>query len=280
VFFRDSVQFPFFMQYLKDAPPVDLPEALVFEGGSNTWRRESAWPPAAAAARALYLQPGGRLAFQAPPPRAGSSEYDEYVSDPAKPVPFIDWIASRMPREYMTADQRFAARRPDVLVYQTDPLTQDVTLAGPVTPVLHIATSGTDADFVVKLIDVMPDSMPPDPDDSSFVMSGYQELVRGEPFRGRFRRGFERPLAFVPNRPDSLRFTMPDVYYTFRKGHRIMVQVQSSWFPYIDRNPQTFVPNPFEARATDYRPARMRVFRSAERPSRLEVLALPTGGSR
>jgi putative CocE/NonD family hydrolase len=215
-----------------------------------------------------------------PPPRAGSSEYDQYVSDPAKPVPFIGWIASRMPREYMTADQRFAAQRPDVLVYQTDPLTQDVTLAGPVTPVLHVATSGTDADFVVKLIDVLPDDTPPDPDDSSLVMSGYQELVRGEPFRGRFRRGFEQPVAFVPNRPDSLRFTMPDIYYTFRKGHRLMVQIQSSWFPYIDRNPQTYVPNIFEARASDYRAATMRVYRSPERPTRLEVLVMPAGGSR
>jgi putative CocE/NonD family hydrolase len=275
VFFQDSVQFPFFMQYLKDGPPANLPEALVFEGGSNTWRRESAWPPAGATPRALYLQPGGHLSFEMPPPRAGSSEYDEYISDPAKPVPFINWIASWMPREYMTADQRFAAQRPDVLVYETDPLTQDITMAGPVTPVLHVATSGTDADFVVKLIDVLPDDVPPDPDDSAFVMSGYQQLVRGEPFRGRFRRGFERPVAFVPNRPDSLRFTMPDIYYTFQKGHRIMVQVQSSWFPYIDRNPQTFVPNPFEARASDYRDARMRVYRSPERPSRVELLALP-----
>jgi putative CocE/NonD family hydrolase len=280
LFFQDSVQFPFFMQYLKEAPPANLPEALVFEGGTNTWRRESAWPPTAATPRALYLHPGGQLSFQAPPPRAGSSEYDQYVSDPAKPVPFIGWIASRMPREYMTADQRFAAQRPDVLVYETDPLTQDITVAGPVTPVLHVATSGTDADFVVKLIDVFPDDSARDPNDSTFVMSGYQQLVRGEPFRGRFRRDFERPVAFVPNRPDSLRFTMPDIYFTFRKGHRIMVQLQSSWFPYIDRNPQTFVPNVFQARASDYRTATMRVYRSAERPTRLELLVLPTGGSR
>jgi putative CocE/NonD family hydrolase len=280
VYFRDSVQFPFFMHFLKDGPPTNLPEALVFEGGTNVWRREAAWPPPAAAPAALYLHPGGHLSFQTAPPRAGSSEYDQYVSDPTKPVPFIDWIAPGMPREYMTADQRFAARRPDVLIYQTDPLTQDLTLAGPITPVLHVATSGTDADFVVKLIDVWPDSTPPDPGDTSFVTSGYQELVRGEPFRGRFRRGFERPIAFVPNRPDSLRFTMPDIYYTFRRGHRVMVQIQSSWFPYIDRNPQTLVPNPFDAGVTDYRPATMRVYRSAERPTRLEVLVLRAGASR
>jgi len=276
VFFRDSVQFPFFLHHLKGAPAPAIPEALVFEGGTNRWRRHDTWPPREAERRTLYLHPGGRLAFTPPPaPARGEPGHDEYVSDPAKPVPFIDWIAQGMPREYMTADQRFASRRPDVLTYQTDPLEADVTLAGPVSPVLHVATSGTDADFIVKLIDVHPDDAEDNPADPGFKVAGYQQLVRGEPFRGRFRRSFEAPVAFTPNRPDSIRFEMPDVYHTFRKGHRIMVQVQSTWFPHIDRNPQTFVPNIFLAKASDFRRATMRVYREPARPSALGVLVRP-----
>jgi putative CocE/NonD family hydrolase len=176
-----------------------------------------------------------------------------------------------MPRDYITADQRFAARRPDVLVYATEPLAEDVTITGPVTPVLHVATSGTDADFVVKLIDVFPDDATMPGDTTGFPAGGYQQLVRGEPFRGRFRRSFAKPVAFVPNQPDSIRFEMPAVNHTFRKGHRIMVQIQSSWFPHIDRNPQTFVPSIFEARPEDYRRATMRVYRAAGRLTRIEV---------
>jgi putative CocE/NonD family hydrolase len=274
VFFRDSVQFPFFMHYLKGAPRPDLPEALIFETGTNTWRRYPAWPPRAAERRSLYLQAGGRLTFDAPPAAPRGEEYDHYVSDPAKPVPLVDWITEGMPREYMTADQRFAARRPDVLVYQTEPLDRDLTILGPVSPVLHVATSGTDADFIVKLIDVFPDDAPRNPADSGFVVAGYQQLVRGEPFRGRFRRSFERPEPFRPDRPDSIRFTMPDINHTFRRGHRIMVQIQSSWFPFTDRNPQTFVPNIFEAPDSAYRPATMRLYRAAARPTRIEVLVM------
>jgi len=275
VFFRDSIQFPFFLHYLKGAPRPALPEALIFETGSNAWRRYDAWPPATAAPRALYLHPGGRLAFDPPPTAPGPREYDAYVSDPARPVPLVEWVASGMPREYMTADQRFAARRPDVLVYQTGPLPGDVTVLGPVSPVLHVATTGTDADFIVKLIDVFPDDAPRNPADSLFVVPGYQQLVRGEPFRGRFRRSFEQPVAFEPDRPDSIRFTMPDINHTFRRGHRIMVQVQSTWFPFTDRNPQTFVPNIFEAPDSAYRSATMRVYRSAARPTRIEILVVP-----
>jgi putative CocE/NonD family hydrolase len=274
VLFRDSVQFPFFMHYLKGAPKPDLPEALVFETGANAWRRYDAWPPRTAQRRALYLQAGGRLGFDSPPAASGTGEHDVYVSDPAKPVPLVDWVTGFMPREYMTADQRFAARRPDVLVYRTAPLPDDVTILGPVTPVLHVATTGTDADFIVKLIDVFPDDAPRNPADSGFVVAGYQQLVRGEPFRGRFRRSFEQPAAFEPNRPDSIRFSLPDINHTFRKGHRIMVQIQSSWFPFTDRNPQTFVANIFEAPDSAYRAATMRVYRSAARPTRLEILVM------
>jgi hypothetical protein len=275
VFYRDSILLPFFRHYLKGAPDPDVAKVTTFVTGANRWRRSAVWPPSEATPRALYLHPGGKLGFDRPP--AGAADADQYWSDPARPVPFIDWIAPGMPQPYLTADQRFASRRTDVLTWQTDVLTEDVTLTGPLTPVLHVATTGTDADFVVKLIDVFPDSMPPNPQDPGFVTSGYQQLVRGEPFRGRFRRSFEQPVAFVPDRADSIRYVMPDVDHTFRKGHRIMIQVQSSWFPLFDRNPQTFVPNIFFAKESDFRPAMMRVFRSPARPSRLEVLVLPAG---
>jgi uncharacterized protein len=280
-FYRDSVEFPFFMHHLKGAPDPKLPEALVFRTGADRWDRHDAWPPRDASPYALAFGAGGRLSLceggmaRCPTPVAkdAAPAFDGYVSDPAKPVPLVDRVEGHgMPRDYITADQRFASRRPDVLVYQTEPLAEDVTVAGPVNVVLHVATSGTDADFVVKLIDVFPDDAPNWPGDSSgFVVAGYQQLVRGEPFRGRFRRSSERPVAFAPNVPDSIRYAMPDVNHTFRKGHRIMVQVQSSWFPFIDRNPQTFVPNIFEARPEDFRAATMRVYRGGARLSRLEV---------
>ena len=194
-----------------------------------------------------------------------------------KPVPILDRLhAQGQPADYMTADQRFAARRPDVLVYQTDVLTEDVTLTGPVSPVLHVATTGTDADFIVKLIDVFPDTAANWPGDASgFTVAGYQQLERGEPFRAKFRRSRSAPIAFVPNVPDSLRFDMPGINHTFRQGHRIMVQVQSTWFPQIERNPQTFVANIFEAKPSDYKSATMRVYHTPEKASRLVVAVLP-----
>jgi putative CocE/NonD family hydrolase len=176
----------------------------------------------------------------------------------------------------MVADQRFAARRPDVLVYQTDVLTEDITLTGPVSPVLHVPTTGTDADFMVKLIDIFPDSAANWPGDASgFTVAGYQQLERGEPFRARFRRGREKPIALVPNVPDSLRFDMPGINHTFRHGHRIMVQVQSTWFPQIDRNPQTFVPNIFEVKSGDFKSATMSIYHTPEKPSRVVVSVIP-----
>jgi putative CocE/NonD family hydrolase len=180
-----------------------------------------------------------------------------------------------MPREYMTGDQRFASKRSDVLTFTSDPLSEDVTVSGPVAPVLHVATTGTDADFVVKLIDVFPDNAPDWAGDTSgFAVAGYQQLVRGEPFRGRYRRDPAKPSAFVPNQPDSLRYSMPDINHTFKKGHRIMVQIQSSWFPLTDRNPQTFVPNIFEAKPTDFKSASMRVYHTPAQSSRLELHVL------
>ncbi|MCC7195335.1 MAG: CocE/NonD family hydrolase, partial [Gemmatimonadaceae bacterium] len=268
--FRDSIEFPFFMHHLADGPDPKLPKVLIYRTGANQWDRYDVFPPPSAAKQSLYLQPGGKLSFSAPAAGAG---YDEYVSDPADPVPVVGRKdPSGMPRDYMVGDQRFASDRYDVLTYVSDVLTDDVTIAGPVAPVLHVATSGTDADFDVKLIDVWPADAPNWPGDSSgFQVAGYQQLVRGEPFRGRYRRAPDKPVAFVPNRPDSLRFEMPDINHTFRKGHRIMVQVQSSWVPLTDRNPQTFVPNIFEASPSDFVKAPMRVYHEPQRASRLEV---------
>ena len=272
-FFRDSVEYPFFAHYLAGAPDPKLPEVLVFRTGGDRWDRYDSWPPKGSTPVSIYLHPGGKLAFA--PPTSGAA-FDEYVSDPAKPVPTVERIENQgMPRDYITADQRFASRRTDVLTYQTDVLASDVTLTGPITPVLHVSTSGTDADFIVKLIDVFPDTAANWPNDATgFPVGGYQQLVRGEPFRARYRRSFERPSPLVPNKPDSITFQMPPIHHTFRRGHRIMVQVQSTWFPHIDRNPQRYVPNIFEAKSSDFQKASMRVYHSAARPTRLELRQL------
>jgi len=273
-FFRDQIQFPFFEQQLKGkSEDVKLPEAYVFETGTNLWRKYDSWPPRDSQSKMLYFQPGGKLSFD--PPAAGSQSFDEYVSDPAKPVPFIGYYALDVPQEYMVSDQRFASRRTDVLVYQTDPLEEDITLAGPVSPELHVSTTGTDSDFVVKLIDVYPDDYPsPEPNPAGVQMSGYQQLVRGEPMRGKFRNNFETPEPFVPGKIAKVSFDMPDVNHCFRRGHRIMVQVQSSWFPLIDMNPQKFLNIP-DAHRSDFQKATERVFHSQGMASGLAVHVLP-----
>lgn len=275
-YFRDSVEYPFFMHYLKGGPSPTLAEATIFETGTNVWRSYDQFPPADAVRRTLFFQPGGRLSFSSPPPATGEGAYDSYVSDPMKPVPVVDRIDPQgVPRDYIAADQRFASRRPDVLTYVSDVLTEDIAIVGPLNPHLVVATSGTDADFIVKLIDVEPADAPNLPDDErGFVRAGAQLLIRGEPFRARYRRSWQNPEPFVPDVPDSLSYETPDVNHTFRKGHRIMVQVQSSWFPVFDRNPQKFVPDIFEASPSDYRTAVMRIYRSAAMPSRLEIFTL------
>jgi len=278
-FYQDSVEFPFFMHHLYGAPAPDLPKALVFRTGADRWDRLNEWPRTDLQQRSLYLLADGKLGFTQPAAATGDDAFDSYTSDPARPVPVVDRIESQgAPRDFITADQRFASRRPDVLVYVTEPLTEEVTISGPVRPVLHVATTGTDADFIVKLIDVFPDDAPNWPGDSSgFIVGGYQQLVRGDAFRGRFRHSFQEPEAFVPGQPDSLSFDMSDVNHAFKPGHRIMVQVQSSWFPYVDRNPQTFVPNIFEASPEDFQAATMRVYRVPERASRIDVGIVPAG---
>ena len=207
---------------------------------------------------------------------------DEYVSDPAHPVPFVDYISSSVPQRYMVDDQRFAARRPDVLVYETEPLEEDVTFAGPVSPKLKVASTGTDSDFVVKLIDVYPDDYPDSEGTNtskrvlgppSVRMGGYQQLLRGEPMRAKFRNSWEKPEPLTPGKLTEVDFAMPDVFHTFRKGHRIMVQVQSSWFPLMDRNPQTFTEIPY-AKPADFKKATEEIFHSKDQASAIEVLVL------
>jgi putative CocE/NonD family hydrolase len=264
-YFNDQVLLPFFQQYLKDGPDAKLPKALMFETGTNMWRRYDAWPPKNAHAKNLYFAAGGKLTFTAP--QDSASAYDEYISDPNRPVPFIDTEATDVPQDYIDADQRFAAKRPDVLVYESEPLTDDVTVAGAVSPRLWVSSSGTDSDFDVKLIDVYPVNLPdPDPNPTGVHMGGYQELVRGEPFRAKFRRSFEKPEPLTPNQPTALNFSLPDINHTFRRGHRIMVQIQSTWFPLTDRNPQKFL-NIQDAKPEDFQKATERVYRGGAQSS-------------
>lgn len=275
-FYREKIEFPFFEHHLKGKGENKHPKAWVFETGTNRWRRFDSWPPKEAEVSALHLHHHGGLRAEkegkfVPPELNGAGSADEFVSDPARPVPTMNRIDIGMPREYMTADQRFASQRPDVLVYQTPVLTGDTTIAGPIEVELYVSTTGTDADWVVKLIDVYPDDYPdPDPNPTGVKMGGYQQLVRGEPFRGKYRNGFDKPEPFEPGKVTKVKFTMPDVLHTFRPGHRIMVQVQSTWFPLADRNPQTFC-DIYTADESAFQKQTHRVHRDADHPSRVTV---------
>ena len=268
-YFREQIELPFFAFHLKGKKADSYPKAWVFETGTNQWVRHDAWPPKSAVEKKLYFQAGGALGFE--PDRAAGGAYDEYTSDPAHPVPVLGFAGAGMAGDYMTADQRFASARTDVLTYQTAVLDNDITIAGPVNPMLRVSSSGSDSDFVVKLIDVYPSDYPdPDPNPARVRMGGYQQMLRGEPFRGKFRKSFSKPEPFTPGKVESIDFSMPDVCHTFRAGHRIMVQVQSSWFPLTDRNPQTFVDIP-KAKAADFQKAVERVFRGGEAGSGVKV---------
>jgi putative CocE/NonD family hydrolase len=272
-FYRANIEFPFFEHHLKDKSDPALPKVYAFETGSNEWRRYEQWPPAAAAPATLYFGADGSLSFH--PPAEGAQSFDEYVSDPAKPVPFITDTADGMTREHMTDDQRLMGRRTDVLVYQTEPLTENVTLAGPLNPELFVSTTGTDSDFVVKLIDVYPDDYPdPQPNPREVHMGAYQQLVRGELFRARFRNSYEKPEPFKPGEVTRVAYNMPDVNHTFRRGHRIMIQVQSTWFPLVDLNPQTFVQNIYEAKPQDFKKATERIYRGGNAKSNVRVMVV------
>jgi putative CocE/NonD family hydrolase len=276
-FFREHIELPFFMANLKtkgnglkESADGSVPKAWVFETGTNEWARFDKWPPQKSTEKSLYFGPGGSLSFA---PTSGSA-FDEYVSDPAKPVPVIGEIGRGMPSDYMTYDQRFAARRTDVMFYQTAPLENDVTIAGPIQAILEVSTSGTDSDFVVKLIDVYPNDYPdPTPNPTGIHMGGYQQMVRGEPFRGKFRNARDKPEPFIPGKEAKIDFAMPDVCHVFRPGHRIMVQIQSSWFPLTDRNPQVFLDIP-TAKASDFQKATERIYRGGAEGSRIRVRVL------
>lgn len=273
-FFREEVQAPFFACALKDrCPATPFPEALVFQTGRNQWQRLPAWPPKEAKPRAVYLAAGGKASFDAPK-ADGDALADSYVSDPANPVPSQPRpvVASHIDKELhnqgwatsLVADQRFVQGRPDVLTWETEPLAQDVVVAGNITAHLFASTTGSDADFAVKLIDVWPEHVPGDP-----TMGGYHAMVAGEILRGRFRRSFEKPEPFTPGKVEEVTVDLLSRSHVFLKGHRILVEVHSTWFPLYDRNPQTFVPNIFEAKESDFRAQTHRIHRTKRYPSRV-----------
>src|SRR5262249_6430479 len=238
--------------------------------GTNRWRTFDAWPPKGAAPRSLFLHAEGGLSFVAP--MGGEKTFDQYVSDPASPVPFLERPNTGMKPDYMAFDQRFTAKRADVLVYQTEPLAADVSIAGSVRPTLFVSTSGTDSDWIVQLLAVHPDSGAADPTTNAST-GGLQELVRGDVMRGKFRNSYSRPEAFVPGKVERVTFGMDDVLHTFKKGHRIMLHVQSSWFPLVDRNPQKFV-DIYRATEADFTKATERVYHTGQQASRVELPVL------
>lgn len=269
-FYRNKIEYEFFNHYLKENTELELPEAYMFETGTNVWKAYKSWPPSEAEEKELYFFPNGKLNTSAEGLIGGNS-FDEYTSDPSKPVPFTNSIVTGMPKEYMVEDQRFASTRPDVMVYVTPPLSNDLTMTGPLTADLFVNPSTDDADFVVKLIDVFPDQTP-DPDGQN-KMGGYQMLVRGDVMRGKYRNSLEKPEPLTINEVNEVKFTLNDVNHTFKAGHRIMVQVQSSWFPLVDLNPQKFT-NIYAAKPEDFQKSRIKILHSARYPSGIKYLEL------
>jgi putative CocE/NonD family hydrolase len=262
-YYIKNIELPFFNYYLKDKGEFNLPEAYVFETGTNQWKTYSQWPPLNINRKKLYLGQNHSLSFS--PPSNSENLFHQYISDPAKPVPFTSEITTRIPRKYMVEDQRFAATRPDVPVYKSEWLDKDITIVGPITADLFVSTTGTDSDWVVKLIDVFPDDTP---GTENAVLGGYQMLLRGEILRGKFRNSYEKPEPIEPGKITHIKFTMNDVNHTFKKGHRIMVHIQSSWFPLFDRNPQKFV-DIYNADESDFQIATQRIYFSSQYPSGL-----------
>ena len=268
VYYREKIELPFFNHFLKGTGDISaIKEINWFDTGANEW--VSIDQPLPIAEKSLYLGDNGKASFSA---QSNANSYDEYISNPFKPVPYTQKIQQGYPRDYMTEDQRFAAARPDVLVYQTDVLTEDITVSGDIKPDLVISSSGTDSDFIVKIIDVFPDDykyptgiQPPDIYASSvFNPNGYQMLLRGEPMPARFRNSFEKPEPLKPNTAARLAFTMPGIQHTFKKGHRIMVQIQSTWFPLVARNPQKYLENYKQASQSDFQTAVQKVFHNSK----------------
>jgi uncharacterized protein len=266
-----ELELRFFDYYLKDKGKMNFPEAYIFVTGTNQWKTFDTWPPANIMKRTLYFQPEGKLGFSLP---NENESYDEYISDPLKPVPYEEKAHKNRTREYMTDDQRFLSLRPDVKSYKTDILTEDITFTGPLTADLFVSITGTDADYVVKLIDVFPeDTISPIDHQIDVPLGGYQMLVRGEIFRGRYRKSFEKPEPFIPGKVEKVKFELPDIAHTFKKGHRIMVQVQNSWFPLVDRNPQKFV-DIYQCSEADFQKSTNRIYHDKKRASQLKVKVL------
>ncbi len=274
--FQREFQFPFFEHHLKDGGTWDATEAHVFLTGTNEWRAYDSWPPAGVTPVSLYPGPDGTLGFEPPPAGDGSdpaSDSDSYVSDPSQPVPFSAEERTTLGHLWKVEDQRFASGRSDVLVYQSEPLEADLTIAGPIGAEIFVSTTGTDSDWIVKLIDVYPDDAPPS-GNCDVPMGGYQMHLAGEIMRGRFRNDLENPEPMVPGEVTRIEIDLRDRFHTFKAGHRLMVHVQSSWFPAYDRNPQTFV-DTYRAAPGDYEAATQTVYRSADHPSRVILGVLP-----
>jgi putative CocE/NonD family hydrolase len=284
-FYRQHIELPFFNKYLKDADVPAPAEATAFETGGNRWRTFDAWPPRGTKPMTLFAQPGGKLKTTTPKAAAATSVgadadlYEEFISDPNRPVPYVETMSPSMTNEYMVDDQRFAARRQDVVVYQTEVLAEDLTLAGRINAELWVSTSQADADWVVKLIDVFPDDHPTNPRVPSHqTLGGYQMLVRSEVIRGRFRNSYEKPQPFEPGKAEKVPLVLQDVLHRFKKGHRLMVQVQSTWFPLVDRNPQKWVDNIFFAKPEDFVKATHRVHHAPGKATCLKFDVLPDAG--
>jgi len=262
-----EIETRFFNHYLKDKDTLNLPEATVFETGTNQWKQYASWPPAGAVPVKFYLRSGGRLSTEG---KAGgtASGFDEYTSDPAHPVPYIEGIRGGRDNQYIVADQRFAAQRPDVLVFKTDPLPRDLTVTGRLKADIFLSSTGTDADLVVKLIDVLPDG---EDGSANRGSGGYQRLVRAEVFRCKFRNSWEKPEPLTPGKITEVAYELNEIAHTFKKGHRIMVQIQSSLFPLVDLNPQTFVNIPTCGKE-DFKKARIRIYHD---PAHLSGIILP-----
>ncbi len=271
-YYQREAELPFFQHFLKGIGEGPAFEALVYDTGRGQWQTFEQWPPQAAKSEVLYLGTQQYLGFS---PSENSAAYSQFDSDPARPVPYrkmSDLTIRFTPRPYMTDDQRFASQHPDVLVFQTEVLEEDVTLVGPLAAHLQVSTTQTDADWIVKLIDVYPDDTPNQPTTPEGIqLGGYQQMVRSEVFRGRFRNSYSQPEPFVSNEVTEVRVPLQDVFHTFKKGHRIMVHVQSTWFPLVDRNPQKYVPNIFEADELDFVKATHRVYHQPEHRSWVEV---------
>jgi hypothetical protein len=279
LYFRRNIEAPWFAYWLHDKGALPVKEALLFQTGSDTWTSFDAWPPREAQKKNLYFHEDGKLSFEAPAAEGGEA-FDSYVSDPSHPVPYRHRpVDMTYPPDHpgswytwLVQDQRFVENRPDVLSWETDELSEDVTVAGQVTAKIFAATSGTDSDWVVKLIDVYPQKVEKD-----WKLSGYELMIADEIFRGRYRESYDKPEPIAAGRVTPFVIDLHTADHVFKKEHRIMVQVQSTWFPLYDRNPQKFVPNIFEAKESDYQKATQKIYRSKEYPSSVEISVVPAG---